>query len=121
MFDATIDDSPTLDAVQQQFESWRSGKTKRERIPEALWEAAVGLCRSHPITQVCRRLRLCSADLKKRLPDSKSKPVQFMELDLSSLAGPWHIECERPDGARLRVSGNGQPPAIEPLLLRFLS
>lgn len=130
MNDPTIDDNLTLESVAQQFDAWRAARTKREPIPEPLWEAAAGLCRRHPITHVCRRLRLSFPDLKKRLSTSKPMPFQFMELDLSAcnaqaglscLAGPWHIECERPDGTKLRLSGSGQPPAIEPLLIRFLS
>lgn len=36
---------PTLVEVQQLFEEWRRGKKRRERIPAALWEAAVSLSR----------------------------------------------------------------------------
>jgi hypothetical protein len=117
----TTDNSLTLESVQQQFETWRSNRTKRGPIPEPLWEAAAGLCRHHPITHVCRRLRLSFTDLKKRLSASSSASVQFMDLDLSWLTGPWHMECERPDGSKLRFSGNGQAPAMEDLLRRFLS
>jgi hypothetical protein len=66
-------------------------------------------------------LRLSFAELKRRFSPCKPSPPQFMELDLSCLSGPWHFECERPDGARLRLSGSGQPPSIEFLLGRFLS
>ena len=121
MNDPTIDESVTLESVEQQFEAWRANRTKREPIPERLWEAAAGLCRHHPITHVCRRLRLSFAELKRRLSPSKASSLQFMEFDLSCLSGPWHFECERPDGARLRLSGSGQPPSIELLLGRFLS
>ena len=121
MDNPTIDNNLTLDSVQQQFEAWRINRTKREPIPEALWEAAVRLCDKHPITHVCRHLRVSFADLKRRLSPSKQTPVRFMELDMSSFTGPWQIECERADGSKLRFSGNGQPPAVEDLLRRFLS
>jgi hypothetical protein len=35
---------PTLEVVRHQFEAWRKRRRCRGRIPEALWEAAVGLC-----------------------------------------------------------------------------
>jgi hypothetical protein len=116
-----VDKSPTLESVQERFESWRKRRVKREPIPAPLWEAAASLCRHYPITHVCRCLRLSFTELKKRFSISNSAPVQFMELDRSCFPGRWHMECERPDGARLRFSGNGQPPEVEHLLLRFLS
>lgn len=116
-----LDTSPTLESIQQQFEAWRISRRKREPIPGPLWEAAAGLCRRYPITHVCRRLRLSFAQLKKRVLASPSTAVQFMELEPSCFPGAWHMECERPDGCTLRFSGNGQPPAVEALLVRFLA
>lgn len=130
MSNSDNDNSLTLESVQQRFEAWRISKTKREKIPESLWEAAAGLCRQHPITHVCRHLRLSFTDLKKRLSPSTFTPVQFMEFDLSecnaqagpgSFTGCWQMECERPDGSKLRLSGNGQVPAVEHILGQFLS
>lgn len=121
MDDPTIENNLTLNSVQQHFEAWRINRTKREKIPESLWEAAVRLCDQHPITHVCRHLRLSFADLKKRLSPSNQRPVRFMELDMSCFSGPWQIECERADGTKLRFSGSGQPPAVESLFRQFLS
>jgi hypothetical protein len=121
MNNPTIDESLTLESVQQRFEAWRINRAKREPIPEPLWKAAAELCSHHPITHVCRRLRLSFAGLKKRLSTPNSVPVQFMEIDTGCFTGPWHLECERPDGSKLRFSGNGQAPAVDHLLLRFLS
>jgi hypothetical protein len=113
------DHTPTLESVQKQFKAWRAGKAGREPIPEHLWEAAVGLCREHPPTRVSRVLRLSFNDLKKHLPERA--PVQFTELDIRSLTGPWEIECQRPDGARLRLSSSGPLPDLTGLVQGFLS
>ena len=113
--------SLTLESVQEKFEAWRAGQKSREAIPEALWEAAVQLCERHPLSRVSRALRLSFRDLKKRLNGRQAIPVQFTELELGSLSGSWQIECQRPDGARLRVSGSGQPPALGSLLGEFLA
>ena len=121
MNNPSIENTLTLESVQHKFETWRSSRTKRERIPEPLWEAAAILCRHYPITHVCQRLRVSFTDLKKRLSTYQSPPVQFMDLNLSCFSGPWHLECERPDGSKLRFSGNGQRPAVEDLLRGFLS
>jgi hypothetical protein len=120
----TTDSRLTLQEVSKQFEQWRGSRKKRERIPQHLWQAAAELCKTHPITVVCRRLHLSFVDLKKHMAcgqDLVSAPMQFMQLDLVGSAGPWRLECERADGARLRLYASGQAPGIEHLLRQFFS
>ena len=118
---ATTTQVLSLDFVEQQFASWRSRRLKREPIPDHLWQAAAELCATHPITHVCKRLRLSFTGLKKHLKINSCGPgVRFIELDLNGPSGAWRFECERPDGAWLRLSGNGPMPAIEHLLHHFL-
>lgn len=113
----------TLNEVREQFKAWRLNRgSKREPIPEHLWLAAAELCKSHKITHVCRILRLSSTKLKKRSPQQPPKaPTQFMQLEVSGPTGQWHLECDRPNGARLRLSGSGGSPDIEKILGAFLS
>jgi hypothetical protein len=42
----------TLEAVQEQFSTWRSNPRRARRIPEELWHAAVRLCAEHSIGKV---------------------------------------------------------------------
>jgi len=124
MSETTCAEIPKVAAVQRQFEQWRTTRTKRDAIPDHLWEAAADLCETYPITHVCRYLRLSFSQLKKRVnrvSAPKKQPVQFMELDLSCLSGRWQLECDRADGARLRFSAGGQPPAMAEVLRQFLS
>jgi len=115
------DHIPAIEAIQQQFKSWRSDRGKqRSLIPEHLWESAVLLCQKYSITHVSRSLHLSYSDLKRRIGKIKEPAPRFMELDLSDFPGKWQVECERPDGALLRVSGNGPAP-VEQMLARFLS
>ncbi len=118
-----ISDNPaTLEAVKERFEAWRSDRTnRREPIPQHLWQAAAGLCREHSISCVSQQLRLSYADLKKRVVKGQGLPVQFMEIDMNAIEKPWQVECDRSDGSRLRMTGNGQPPAIDAVLKAFLS
>jgi hypothetical protein len=53
-----ITDDLSLETVSAMFAEWRSNREKREPIPYRLWEAAASLCETHPITHVCRHLRL---------------------------------------------------------------
>lgn len=120
MESTATDRVPTLESVEQQFAAWRSRRKKHERIPAHLWQSAAELCATHPITHVCKQLRLSFNDLKKRFAQKAPPPVRFVELDFNAAACPWRLECERPDGARLRLSGNVPIPAIEHLLRHFL-
>jgi len=55
-----------LKTVRADFDAWRQRRTGRERIPDALWAAAVGLLDHHPFGVVCRTLRLSPRDLRQR-------------------------------------------------------
>ena len=122
MDDTVTGNPPKIETVQKRFEAWRSSRaSRREPIPQHLWQAAVGLCREHSISHVSQQLRLSYSDLKKRISEDHYPPVQFMEIDIDTLSGRWQIECDRPDGSRLRMAGNGQPPAIETIVSCFLS
>ena len=115
---APIESTLTLEAVATHFKQWRSVKKKGERIPEHLWNEAVGLVGTYAVSQVTRTLRLSGRDLNKRRgiigtdrrrrgPDGAAAFVeldrtlvgQVVEPDASAL---W-MELERPDGLRLRI------------------
>jgi hypothetical protein len=114
------DGNLTLESVAAMFADWRSSREKREPIPPRLWEAAVSLCKTHPITHVCRHLRLSFVSLKEHMNEIKPLGEKFVELSFGCLSGEWRIECDRPDGARLRLSGMQAPP-VEAALRAFLS
>jgi hypothetical protein len=121
MIESIAGESCSLEILEQRFEQWRSSRsTKREPIPQHLWQAASDLCNTHSINKVCRSLRLSYAELKMRV--SSEKPAtEFMQLDTSCFSGQWHLSCDRPDGSSLRLSGSGMMPAVDELLRRFFS
>ena len=122
MDDTVTGNPPKIETVQKHFEAWRSGRAnRREPIPQHLWQAAAELCHNHSITHVSRQLRLSYSDLKERATEEHLPSVQFMEIDMDTLAGRWQIECNRADGSRLRIAGSGQVPAIETIVRSFLS
>ena len=51
--------------VYRRLQRWRSERKGRERIPEALWEAAGELARAHGVNQVSRALDLEFKHLKR--------------------------------------------------------
>jgi len=77
---------PTLEEVQQLFEEWRRHKKRRDRIPEALWKAAVFLSGDLSINQISRLLHLNHTALRDRVRAHKQgdgiqgKEPTFIEL-----------------------------------------
>ena len=116
------DNFSTIETVQEQFRTWRSNRVnKREPIPAHLWKAAAELCQTHPISHICRELRLSFADLKRHIRKEQTPAIQFMGIDMNSLAGRWQVECSRPDGSQLRVAADNHPLQIETIVRAFLS
>src|SRR4030042_2497335 len=118
---------PTLEVVRHQFEAWRRRRRCRGRIPEALWEAAVGLCREHSICEVSRSLRLNYNGLKNRTPKvrdmglavGKRSDLGFVKLDFGAPIVPSEclVEMEAPNGAKMRMSFRGTPRDFDPVEL----
>ena len=115
---APIESTLTLEEVAQHFKQWRSVKKKGERIPEPLWNEAVGLVGTYEASQVTRTLRLSGRDLNRRRGiigtgrrrRSRQGGAAFVEVDRTlvgqvvgpNASTPW-MELERPDGLRLRI------------------
>jgi hypothetical protein len=130
MKNSVTDNHSAVENVRQQFQDWRSSRIKQEPIPEHLWHAAIGLCRSHSISHVSQRLRLSYADLKKRVNLSQPYPQvdcqrsEFTEINFNSLfptQDKWQLFCQRCDGSFLKLSGSGEHPTVADILKGFLS
>ena len=74
-----------MEKAQEQFEDWRRNRTKRTRIPEKLWNTAIGLYPEYSICEIAKALRLDYSKLKKKIlstsqegsnkPESKKEKV----------------------------------------------
>ena len=64
---------PSLENVCDQFGTWRKRRHWRSRIPESLWQAAIGLCQEHSICEVARTSRLNYNGLKNRVTRAKER------------------------------------------------
>ncbi len=117
----------SLEVVRNQFETWRKERPCRGRIPEALWEAAVGLCWEHSICEVSRTLRLNYYGLKNRVTRARdrspavgqSPDFRFVRLNLGEAiaASECLVEMEAPNGARMRMSFKGGARDFDPVEL----
>ena len=114
---ARIDPTLTLEEVAEHVEQWRSHKKKGERIPQQLWNEALGLVGTYGVSRVSRTLRLSYTELDKRreLIDTRQYRQEpgdraFVEIDRTLVdqarrpeaTAVW-MELERPDGLRLRI------------------
>ncbi len=114
----TVTPRLTLEEVAAHFAQWRSHKKQGERIPERLWNEALGLLDTYPVSRVTRTLRLGGADLNKHRRARQSGQARacaeeqpaFVEIDRTWVepspipgAPSGVMELERPDGLRLRL------------------
>ena len=117
----------SLEALRQRFEQWRRGRRQGERIPAALWVAAVKEARARTVYRVARALRLDYAMLKLRAqrpgkargaaPGHSVSP-RFVELfaptpmTATTPAAPGRAQCvvemQNVRGAKMRVELDGE-------------
>lgn len=77
--------------VDEQFDRWRAGKQKRERIPPGLWRAAAKLCEIYSIHRVSRWLRLNHTALQDRADKQRRRSGR-------STSRPAFVEWSLPAG-----------------------
>ena len=116
-----------LEVARSQFEAWRKRRPCRNRIPEALWQAAVGLCREHSVCEVSRSLRLNYNGLKNRVTRARDRSpavgqgseLNFVKLDLGAPIAPSEclVEMEATNGSKMRMSFRGVLRDVDPVEL----
>jgi hypothetical protein len=96
--------------LERQFEQFRSGRSRRGRLPATLWQAAVEQARQHGANVVAHTLRLDYNALKKRMgavaePHRDQSPASFVELigATGAVADEYVIEFEISPQPRMRV------------------
>jgi hypothetical protein len=56
--------------LQRQLDQFRGAQSRRTKLPESLWQAAVELARQHGVYAVAHPLRLDYMGLKRRLEEA---------------------------------------------------
>jgi hypothetical protein len=104
----------SLEEVGERFKRWRRARTRRTRIPDELWAAAVDLARERGVNRTARALKLDYYDLKKRLQCANGPcvaPAQpsFVEwLAPAAIGGAeCRVELENRRGAKMRIDLKG--------------
>jgi len=111
--------------LQRQLDQFRSTQSRRTKLPEALWQAAVELARQHGVYAVAHPLRLDYMGLKKRLggvPSFRRKATKaaFVELIAPRPATleDCVIEFESVAGGKMRIHSKAATPPDWAHLLR---
>ena len=109
--------APSLELVQQRFESWRQHRKKRTRIPQNLWKAAVALSEEYSIFHLSKALRVNYTTLKKQVVKFNTAETStayvssstFVELPPPSslVVQESTIEMIKRDGAVMRMNIKG--------------
>jgi hypothetical protein len=116
--EATLEKVPTLEEVERLFTAWRQANQRPRRIPEDLWESAVRLCRSHPVSRVSRILGLGYHELKARAQRPSTPVPQFIELTAPRPTSLLRVDCMGGNGRRMHIHCNGPLESFLPVLLR---
>ena len=121
-----------LTHVANRFDEWRQTRTTRtEPIPQYLWEQAIALTATVPLTRVATRIRVSGGELKKRCAAHhavRSAPAStalgFVEVTATpvrpTLTAGTEIELQRPDGTRLRIHTHEPQLPLATLVQTFL-
>lgn len=121
-----------LAQLAARFDHWRDHRaTRRERIPQSLWEQAVALTTVLPLSRVAKCLRVSWQDLHQLCAahhapavEPSSTALRFVELPAPP-AWPMPtltaaVEFQRTDGARLRMHFHEPQPPLVALVQTFL-
>lgn len=111
------DIAPSLEQVQQRFESWRQRRKKRTRIPQNLWKAAAALSQEYSIFHLSKALRVNYTALKKQVVKFNTQQTStsyvsscaFVELPPPAPPAALEstIEVIKRDGALMRIHLKG--------------
>ena len=120
-----------LHQLERQLKAWRRLRRGHGRLPEGLWEAAVGLGRTHGLSRVARRLHLDYYKLKRLSSDrgsaspakkaSDCRPA-FVEMALpapSPEAAVCRVELRNGQGGTMRVDLPNDSGAVLKLVETF--
>mgnify|MGYP001552079715 CR=1 FL=1 len=107
-----------LENAKSSFHNWRTTRTKKTRIPEALWKEAVALYPEYTLGKISSALRLSHTDLKKRIKLSEQDPASdaervpaFIEVGFPTepaTVSECVVEMEDGNGAKMRMCFKGK-------------
>lgn len=107
--------------LQRQLDRFRGTQARRTKLPESLWQVAVGLARQYGVYSVAHPLRLDFMRSKKReggSPTHRHKATKPAFVELIAPPEECVIEFEAPSGNKMRVQWKASTPRDWVSLLR---
>ena len=120
----TVSVSSEIEEARQQFEDWRRGRKRGERIPADLWATAVALAKEHGVWPTAKALHLDHSQLKRRVRNDEgdAKSSAFVELiPQAAMLYSCTVEMEDGRGARMRLELKGAAVDVTALRRTFWS
>ena len=101
-----------LDEARRYFERWRRSRPRGERIPEALWQTALDLARTHGVSKTSQTLHLDYYAVQRRLadaePERSTAGAEFIELSLPAIPqARCQISISDASGGAMRIDLSG--------------
>lgn len=103
-------ESGGIEGARTRFEEWRRSRSRKSRIPDELWTAAIDAARQQGVNRTAQQLRLDGGKLKRLLVaadkrQSKTRrPPRFVELVAPVPEHPGClIEFESASGSKMRI------------------
>lgn len=103
---------PSLEAVKEEIQHWRSTRKKVRPMPEELWQSAAEVAREGKLGCVAKELGLNYTALKNRVCRQQSNNLpttvqqsEFIQLGVEQLGimGSCEVEVERACGSKLKM------------------
>lgn len=118
----------------RRFDQWRQTRaSRRDPIPDSLWEQAISLTSVLPVSRVAKRLCLNCQELRRRCVKAKPvaspvvaapAPADFIEVKADpywlDTTHAMELEMENADGTRLRLIYRESQPPVVALVRAFL-
>ena len=134
-----IEKKLSLKEVQEHFSAWRAQRPKPRRIPEALWQEAIGLVSVYTVNKVAKALRLDHVALRQKaeaagmkIPNrdrGKKSVPSFMKTSVAEMtmatagmeaAGGLQVVIKKAGGLEMVISGAGlEASALQSVVAGF--
>lgn len=103
----------TLEDVHALLKTLREKPRSRRRFPKQLWDSILELAKIYPHQEICRRLEIHPAYLKRKIQKSQNTSPKslgfqevFCELKREHLADAVVIELISKSGLKARIQGS---------------
>ena len=123
----------SLAEVTANFAHWRSTRAKKGKIPDILWQQALGLLKNYSTSVLSRALGISGEQIKSKMlaaktnvsTTSNNKPVDFVAINIPNIIDAVNtystgkVEVKRPDGATICID-NLTHQALTAVLTQFM-